>query len=207
VSATPDDDAGAEPGAEDSDPGSEGEAVPDSETDSRTGSPVGPEPDSDPGTGSDPASRAGPDRESLGDEVIEGLSIEYLLLCDAAQVVGAKLYIMGGGWDRLQLAQYPATLPVAIAVGVRVQWTETNRRHRLLIRGLTSDHDRELFRAEGEFEVGRPPGTPHGMSQLFQVAMNVPLQIPEPGSYTLEASVDDGAAVHALPFLAVASAQ
>ena len=86
-----------------------------------------------------------------------------------------------------------------------VEWTETNRRHKLTIRGLSADADRELFKAEGEFEVGRPPGTPHGMSQLFQVAMNVPLQIPEPGSYTVEASVDDGAAIHSLPFLAVAA--
>ncbi|HEY7280611.1 MAG TPA: hypothetical protein VID47_03355 [Actinomycetota bacterium] len=132
-----------------------------------------------------------------------GLAVEYLLLCDAAQVVGAKLYVMGGGWDRVQLSQYPATLPVAIAAGVRVEWTETNRRHKLTIRGLSADADRELFKAEGEFEVGRPPGTPHGMSQLFQVAMNVPLQIPEPGSYTVEASIDDGAAIHSLPFLAV----
>ena len=156
---------------------------------------------------SDPSDRPDDsDREqSLAGEVIAGLTVEYLLLCDAAQVVGAKLYVMGGGWDRIQLPQYPATLPVALAVGVRVQWTETNRRHRLVVRGLSADADRELFKAEGEFEVGRPPGTPHGMSQLFQVAMNVPLQIPEPGSYTIEASIDDGAAIHALPFLAVAS--
>jgi hypothetical protein len=138
-------------------------------------------------------------------EGFAGLAVEYLLLCDAAQVVGAKLYVMGGGWDRVQLPQYPATLPVSIAAGVRVEWTETNRRHKLTIRGLSADADRELFKAEGEFEVGRPPGTPHGMSQLFQVAMNVPLQIPEPGSYTVEASVDEGAAIHSLPFLAVAA--
>ncbi|HXJ65561.1 MAG TPA: hypothetical protein VNN79_17535 [Actinomycetota bacterium] len=141
-----------------------------------------------------------------GEEAFAGLSFEYVMLCDSAQVVGAKLYVLGGGWDRIQLGQFPATLPVAIAVGVRVQWTETNRRHRLVIRGLSADADRELFKAEGEFEVGRPPGTPHGMSQLFQVAMNVPLQLPEPGSYTVEATIDEGAAVHSLPFLAVGSA-
>ena len=146
-----------------------------------------------------------PDDLAGADAGFAGLAVEYLLLCDAAQVVGAKLYVMGGGWDRVQLSSYPATLPVAIAAGVRVEWTETNRRHKLTIRGLSADADRELFKAEGEFEVGRPPGTPHGMSQLFQVAMNVPLQIPEPGSYTVEASVDEGAAIHSLPFLAVAA--
>jgi hypothetical protein len=139
------------------------------------------------------------------DEAFAGLTIEYLLLCDAAQVVAAKLYVIGGGWDRVQLPSYPATLPVSLAVGVRVEWTETNRRHRLVVRGMSADADRELFRGEGEFEVGRPPGTPHGMSQLFQVAMNVPLQLPEPGSYTIEANVDEGAVVRSFPFLAVAT--
>ncbi|MFL5798146.1 MAG: DUF6941 family protein [Actinomycetota bacterium] len=138
-----------------------------------------------------------------GEDAYAGLTIEYLLLCDAAQVVSAKLYVMGGGWDRVQLPSYPATLPVSLAVGVRVEWTETNSRHKLVVRGMSEDADRELFRAEGEFEVGRPPGTPHGMSQLFQVAMNVPLQLPEPGSYTIEASVDEGTVVRSFPFLAV----
>jgi hypothetical protein len=141
----------------------------------------------------------------MSDEM-PGLSIEYLMLCDAAQVVGAKLYVLGGGWDRVQLPEYPVTLPAGIAVGVRVEWTETNAKHGLLVRGLSADADRELFRAEGEFEVGRPPGMPHGMSQLFQVAMSVPLQLPEPGSYIVEASVDDGAVLRSFPFLALASA-
>ena len=138
----------------------------------------------------------------MNDE-LAGLSIEFLLLCDAAQVAEAKLYVLGGGWDRVTLPSYPVTLPAGIAIGVRVEWTETNRKHKLLVRGLTTDADRELFRAEGEFEVGRPAGIPHGMSQLFQVAMNVPLQVPEPGSYIVEASVDEGAAVRSFPFLAV----
>ena len=138
------------------------------------------------------------------DEEIPGLSVEYLLLCDAAQVADAKIYVLGGGWDRVALPAFPVTLPAGIAIGVRVQWTETNRKHRLVVRGLTADADLELFRAEGEFEVGRPAGMPHGTSQLFQVAMNVPLQVPGPGSYTVEASVDDGAAVRSFPFLAVA---
>ncbi len=136
-----------------------------------------------------------------GDE-FQGLSVEYLLLCDAAQVSDAKLYVLGGGWDRVALPSYPVTLPTGIAIGVRVEWTETNRKHRLVVRGLTSDADRELFRAEGEFEVGRPPGMPHGMSQLFQLAMNVPLHVPGPGSYIIEAVVDEGAAVRSFPFLA-----
>ena len=36
------------------------------------------------------------------DELLDATtSIEWLILADAAEVVGGKLYLMGGGWDRL----------------------------------------------------------------------------------------------------------
>src|SRR5688500_2783040 len=100
---------------------------------------------------------------SAGDDFGGELSIDYMLLCDGAQVVGGKLYVLGGGWDRLAFPEYPQTIPVGVAMGVRVPWTETNRQHSFSIRALTSDADRELFQLAGGFEMGRPPGTPHGM--------------------------------------------
>jgi hypothetical protein len=29
------------------------------------------------------------------------IGLDYLLVADGAQVVGGKLYLLGGGWDRL----------------------------------------------------------------------------------------------------------
>jgi hypothetical protein len=130
------------------------------------------------------------------------LSIDYLLLADGAQVQNGKLYVLGGGWERLQFETYPQTIPVGIALGVRVPWGETNRRHTFRIRGLNADGT-ELFGGQGEFELGRPPGLPDGMSQIFQVALTMPLPVPGPGHYSVEADVDDGQASRSIPYFAV----
>jgi hypothetical protein len=141
----------------------------------------------------------------LVEEEPEGMTLEvlYLILADGAQVQGGKLYVLGGGWDRVQLPEYPSSIPVGIALGVRVPWNQTNQRHTFRISGKNADETQELFEAEGEFEVGRPPGTPPGMPQMFQAAMRIPLQVPAPGQYIIEADIDDGKARRELPFFAV----
>jgi hypothetical protein len=132
------------------------------------------------------------------------LQFDYLLVADGAQVVGGKLYVLGGGWDRIQFPSYPQSLQAALAFGVRVPWRETNRRHKFVIRGTTADGDKQLFEVQGEFETGRPPGMPRGMAQLFQAAVSMPtLQVPEAGHYTIEATIDDGKARRTFPYYAV----
>lgn len=134
---------------------------------------------------------------------ISQLEVEYLFLADGAQVQNGKLYILGGGWDRIQFPSYPQTLPAAIVLGVRVPWTETNRRHTFEVTGRTADAHQELFKAEGEFEVGRPPGTPQAMPQMFQVAMQLPMNVPAPGSYEVMARIDGDKTMKRRPFFAV----
>lgn len=131
------------------------------------------------------------------------LNIEYLIMADGAQVQGGKLFILGGGWDRVQFSEYPQTLPLGLAFGIRVPWTETNRKHTFLLRGVSADANTKLFEAAGEFEMGRPAGLPEAMSQVFQVAMQVPLTVPSAGQYSIEATLDDGKATHSIPFFAV----
>jgi hypothetical protein len=133
---------------------------------------------------------------------VAGMEWMYLILADGAQVQNGKLYVLGGGWDRLQFPEYPKTLPVAIALGIRVPWGETNRQHTLEIRGLTADNDQELFRVDGQFETGRPPGTPAGMPMSFQATMQLPLHVPGPGQYYLRATID-GRHEHRVPYFAV----
>ncbi|HEY8447842.1 MAG TPA: hypothetical protein VIL01_12120 [Thermomicrobiales bacterium] len=53
--------------------------------------------------------------------------VDCFLLADAAQVVGGKLYILGGGWERLTVPELPLTRGFEIAVRVIVPWIETNR--------------------------------------------------------------------------------
>ena len=130
------------------------------------------------------------------------LTIDYLILADGAQVQNGKLYVLGGGWERLQFETFPQTIPVGIALGVRVPWSETNRKHSFRVRGMSTD-GQELFGGEGEFELGRPPGLPKGMSQMFQIAMTLPLPVPAAGQYTVEATIDETAARRSAPYFAV----
>lgn len=147
--------------------------------------------------------KTGQNEEGMALDDPNRMYVDYLLLADGAQVQGGKLYVLGGGWDRLQFPSYPSTLPIGLAFGVRVPWNEANRKHSFVIRGMSTDGNDELFRAEGEFEVGRPPGVPQGMSQIFQMAATLPLNIPKPGTYVVEAEIDSGKARRHLPFFAV----
>ena len=57
------------------------------------------------------------------------INVEFMMVCDGAQAVGGKLYILGGGWERIALPSVPgrAALPFAIALGISVPWHLTNR--------------------------------------------------------------------------------
>jgi hypothetical protein len=109
-----------------------------------------------------------------------------LLLCDYAESINGKLYIMGGGWT----ACPPGPRNMSVAVRVLVPWNDTNARHKLALilqdeGGNTvqlGDPPREV-KQEGDFEVGRPPGVPVGTEMDFSVVLGfvgLPLE-PEKG--------------------------
>lgn len=107
-----------------------------------------------------------------------------MMLADFAQVVGGKLYIMGGGWS----ITGPAPTPSAIAVKIEVPWNETNRQHEFKIELMDSDHRPVLMPTpagnaplviQGNFEVGRPVGVIQGSPIDSTLAINlgpIPLQ-------------------------------
>ena len=88
-----------------------------------------------------------------------------LLLCDYAEALNGKLYVMGGGWSSLFAANQPVT--TAVAALVSVPWDRTNLLHRVRLELLTDDGEPVEIEGqnvliEGEFEVGRPPGVKPG---------------------------------------------
>ncbi|OAI42220.1 hypothetical protein AYO38_11580 [bacterium SCGC AG-212-C10] len=128
------------------------------------------------------------------------MQIEYALLADYAEIVGNKLYVMGGGWDTFAAPEAPAFVRLAIAVGVRVPWEETNQQIPIHV-AIEDDDGRELGRIEGSVMVGRPAELPPGSSQLAQMAANVPLTVPAFGGYRTRISAGkDAIATLALPF-------
>ena len=91
-----------------------------------------------------------------------------LLLCDFAEAVNGKLYVMGGGWNILFAPGQPVTMSVAAVIAV--PWDRTNQSHQLTLELLTNDGqaveiDGQTVAVTGEFELGRPPGIKPGSSQ------------------------------------------
>jgi hypothetical protein len=99
-----------------------------------------------------------------------------MMLADAAQVQGGKLFILGGGWN-ITNAQSPS----AIALIFEIPWSETNRRHAFGLELVDADGHGVGIGAEGnppfefrsEFEIGRPPGSTPGVSFNVPFALNL----------------------------------
>ena len=133
------------------------------------------------------------------------MEVEWLILADSAQVNGNKLYMLGGGWDRLTMNRpLPASHQMAVAIAFLVDWNETNRKHQFEIELVDADGV-SIGRVQGEFEVGRPPGIPAGQSQRMQTAVGLNFPINRLGTYAVVAKLD-GAVKRQFPFTVVGGA-
>ncbi len=136
------------------------------------------------------------------------MEIEWLILADAAQVIGNKLYLLGGGWDRLGVnREFPIEHRCALAVSIRVPWNETNQKHTFEIEIISEDpHTEEpksMMKMGGQFETGRPAGIPPGQEQRFQLAIEMGLKIENAGIKTIIARIE-GQEMRRLTFNVVA---
>ena len=131
------------------------------------------------------------------------MEVEWLIIADAAQVVGGKLYVLGGGYDRVTLPTGPpAPHSMAVAVAFRVPWNETNVKHDFELEILDGD-GQKIFGGNGQVEVGRAAGIPPGQDQRTQLAMNIGWRIEKLGSYEAVARIRD--AERRFPFYVVGS--
>jgi hypothetical protein len=118
------------------------------------------------------------------------LDLEWLILADAAQVVGNKLYLMGGGWDTVNVnGPLPVTQRCAVAASFTVPWPETNRRHNVSI-DISTEDGQLIAEVNGQVEVGRPVGIPPGASQRAQLAADLALPIHSPGVIVIVAKIE-----------------
>ncbi len=124
---------------------------------------------------------------------MEEVVAEFMLMADGAQAVGGKLYVLGGAWTHLWISEFPGrpSPPVAVAVGLRIPYNQTNRRFRLALEVVDADGNRIDEPATGEIEVGRPPGLRPGASQRFVMTALVNSEFPEAGRYLVRALIDE----------------
>ncbi len=123
------------------------------------------------------------------------MQVEWLILADAAQVVGGKLYLLGGGWDQIIVNKaFPIDQRMALALGINVPWNETNQKHNLEIEIVSEDvateETKSLMKMGGQFEIGRPAGIRQGQEQRFQMAMDMTIKIATAGTKTVIARIE-----------------
>jgi uncharacterized protein DUF6941 len=121
-----------------------------------------------------------------------------LILCDAAQQQGGKLYILGAGWSLVQAPNVPITMALGVIVGV--PWDQAN--DQLLVEAVLMTDDGDPVQIEvtenefqpvlasGQMEVGRPPGLKRGMTLNAPLAFTfngVPLPV---GGYRWELKIN-----------------
>lgn len=126
-----------------------------------------------------------------------------LLLCDFAEAVNGKLYVMGGGWNILYAPGQPVN--TAVAAVIAVPWDQTNQRHEISLELLTHDGaaveiEGQALSVSGEFEVGRPPGTKPGSSLNAPFVWTFAGLVLEAGGYEWKMSID-GNPVASRPFV------
>ena len=120
------------------------------------------------------------------------LRVECFMLADAAQNAGGKLYILGGGWDVINTAQFPLQLAqVSLVVKLAVPWNAANRQHEFRVDLDDEDGGAVLPQPlVGTFSVARPPTGVAGDDLNTLIAMTIaPLALPRPGRYVFRLSV------------------
>lgn len=127
----------------------------------------------------------------MQDEIPEKLRIEWIILADAAEVLNGKVYMLGGGWDRIPASQQERDLRLfAVALSIVVPWHQTNERHGLEVKLTDADGQRVLFNVVGQFESGRPLGAVRGQLLRTPMAFKIATPLNEVGTYAVVGSID-----------------
>jgi hypothetical protein len=118
------------------------------------------------------------------------MRLDFLILADKAEAVGGKLYLMGGGFDRVGLSQLPGSAQLDVALGILVGYNETNQQHSFELRCEDADNGEVFPAVQGSFEVGRPPGMGVGNEQRAIIVLRGPFPMKAAGDYSWVVSLD-----------------
>ena len=127
------------------------------------------------------------------------MELDFAFLADAADVSMGKLFVMGGAFDTIHVAGFPAVHPM-LAVVVRLLFKphDLDRKHKLEILLLDADAH-HIASANGELMVPKSPDAPAGWKQAVILPLrflNVPFK--QTGHYSFEI-LADGQMLKAIP--------
>jgi hypothetical protein len=113
-----------------------------------------------------------------------GVTVDFLILADRAEVLSGKLYMMGGGWDAIGSFGPDQPSQFTAVVAFLVPWNATNVEHSCQIR-LEDADGTALLSFSYAIKTGRPPSLPEGATQRLMVCIPINAAFPRPGMYAL----------------------
>lgn len=118
------------------------------------------------------------------------MKIEYAVLADAAQAVGGKIFILGGGWNVFRSANYPAPVQLAVAIGIGFGGNEIGTQYAVKIVIADEAGVPVVPELNGQIETGQlAPDLPTGLPIKVPLAWNVSFAVPRPGRYGIVITV------------------
>src|SRR4030095_5665109 len=86
-------------------------------------------------------------------------------LADAAQVVGGKLYLLGGAWNLYRANAFPTQAPIALVASILVDRGETGGRHTVRLTVADEAGVPIIPTLDWTVEVAKPEGSDPAMPQ------------------------------------------
>jgi len=115
------------------------------------------------------------------------MDLDFAFLADAADVASGKLFVLGGAFDTIHVAEFPSTHPVlAVVLRLLLSPIDLDRKHNLEILLLDAD-GKHIASARGELMVPKSSESPAGWKQAVILPLrffNVPFQ--QQGHYSIE---------------------
>ena len=116
------------------------------------------------------------------------MKIEFLILADSCQVVGGKLFMLGGAWNLHRSGNYPSQFQFSIALSIMVPWDEAGIRHPFTLTIADDAGVPVIPQIQGQFEVGKSDQLPNETTQRALVSVNIAMAVPHPGRYIVSAT-------------------
>jgi len=123
------------------------------------------------------------------------------MLADEAAVYDGKLFIHGGGWDRITANQFPTAHPkLAVVMIICVEYSEALDPAQVRVRLMDEDGNDMNVGAVGNMMFGHAPGMKRGQETLAPIALPfVGVTFSRAGRYRFDISLN-GKPVGELPF-------
>jgi hypothetical protein len=120
------------------------------------------------------------------------MKLTTAMVADGAHQAEGKLYILGGQWDRLVVAKFPAQHPaMAVVLVIKVGYDEAPAPHMLNVSLMLDGKPMGPY-AVGEMTTGHAPGLARGAPAFVSIVLpfnNVTFEVP--GRYEWVIAIDD----------------